>query len=563
VKSLRNQIRPAAAASGDHHGAQMEAAFLQAPGAMTVQQGNGLVADLVDRAAAPREREERLRFVTGAALVGTWSMDVATREICADDLVLELLGLSAYETQRLDDYAGRLVPDDRARFLEAVRRALEGDEGGILSLEARTLAARGDGARWVEVRAKADRDARGQAARLVGTMTDVTARNEAEAELRLADQRKDEFLAMLAHELRNPLAAISTALALLEHADSDPERAARHRETARRQINNVVRLVDDLLDVARITRGEVDLRREEVDFASVVQCALTATRAALEARRHELKVTVMPGGFRMEADGTRLEQVVVNLVTNAAKYTDPGGTISVHLGREEDAGGELAVLRVRDNGRGIPRGMLERIFELFVQVSPAIDRDTGGLGIGLTLVKSLVSMHGGAVTAHSEGRGKGSEFVVRIPLRGGRPMGATPAPVAGDRPLPFRRRRILIVEDAAGVRETLRDLLERLGHEVFVAIDGLEGLMQFKAVRPDVTLVDVGLPRIDGFDFARRVRAQRGGDRSTLIALTGYGGAEAKVRARIAGFDLHLTKPVDLELLPDLLVRADRDASQV
>jgi CheY-like chemotaxis protein len=392
-------------------------------------------------------------------------------------------------------------------------------------------------------------------------MTDATTRHEAEAELRLADQRKDEFLATLAHELRNPLAAISSALALLERA-SDPARASYYRETARRQMNNVVRLVDDLLDVARITRGEVTLRREAVDFASVVQCALTATRESVEARRHDLAVTVAPGGYRMDADGTRLEQVVVNLLRNAAKYTDPGGRISVDLGREETGAASVALLRVRDTGRGIPRVMLERVFDLFVQVSPSIDRETGGLGIGLTLVKSLVAMHGGTVTASSDGRGKGSEFTVRLPLRAeSGPRAAEGAGMkASDGTFPFRRRRILIVEDSEGVRETLRDLLVELGHEVFVAIDGLQGLMQFKAVRPDVALVDVGLPRIDGFEFARRVRAQRAADRSMLIALTGYGDRVTKARARLAGFDLHLTKPVDLEALPEILRGAERPA---
>jgi signal transduction histidine kinase len=551
---FRNQIRPAAPTSRDEHAAQSEAGFLLAVAAPP-DDGVASWQRMRERAAAAlRDRHERLRVVSDASLVGTWSMDPETGEVFADVLVPTLFGLGPEPMHRFDEYAQRVADEDRPRLLDAVARALAGEGQGYVHVEPRVAGVVGAAPRWVEVRAKVDFDERGQATRLFGTMTDATARHEAEAELRLADQRKDEFLATLAHELRNPLAAISSALALLDRA-SDPARAAHYRETARRQMNNVVRLVDDLLDVARITRGEVTLRREAVDFASVVQCALTATRESLEARRHDLAVTVRPGGYRMDADGTRLEQVVVNLLRNAAKYTDPGGKISVDLGHDDTGDAPVALLRVRDTGRGIPRAMLERVFDLFVQVSPSIDRETGGLGIGLTLVKSLVAMHGGTVTASSDGRGKGSEFAVRLPLRaenGPRAAdGAGAAAKASDGL--FRRRRILIVEDSEGVRETLKDLLVELGHEVFVAIDGLQGLMQFKAVRPDVALVDVGLPRIDGFEFARRVRAHRAADRSLLIALTGYGDRVTKARARLAGFDLHLTKPVDLEALPEIL----------
>jgi signal transduction histidine kinase len=378
-------------------------------------------------------------------------------------------------------------------------------------------------------------------------------RSEALAqELQLAGQRKDEFLAMLAHELRNPLAAISLALSMLDRPDGDVGRLAKHRDMAKRQISHLVRLVDDLLDVSRITRGKLDLRKEEVDFAVLVQNALSVARPFIDARGHTLSVTRAPGVFRLHADATRLEQVVVNLLTNAAKYTGPGGTLSVRLSREGPEGAGQAVLRVKDTGRGIPRDMLGKVFELFVQVEPTLDRSTGGLGLGLTLVKRLVEMHGGSVEVFSEGPARGSEFTVRLPLwsaapaEAGAPARSPPAP-------PFRKRRILVVEDSPDIREGLSEVLEELGHEVATAKTGLEGVEQLLALRPDVALIDVGLPGIDGYEVARRARAAPGGERFYLVALTGYGGSEAKAQAERAGFNLHLTKPVDLDELPQVV----------
>ena len=368
-------------------------------------------------------------------------------------------------------------------------------------------------------------------------------------EVKLGDQRKDEFLAMLAHELRNPLAAISLALSMLERADGDVVKSAKHRETALRQVGRLVRLVDDLLDVSRITRGAVELSKERIDFVALVEHALTSTRPTLQAQGHELSVTLPAGPLWMHADATRLEQVLVNLITNASKYTDPGGAISVRLKREVVDGAGQAVVSVRDNGRGIPKDMLEKVFELFVQVSPSIDRKTGGLGLGLTLVKGLAEMHGGSVSAHSDDGRKGSEFVVRLPLTVGLPeSAAVTLPASLSVPAP-QRQRVLLVEDSEDVRETLKDFLEELGHEVVVAEDGLKGMAMVLELRPDVVLVDVGLPGIDGYELARRVRATPGGDSMYLVALTGYGGPVAKAKAKEAGFDLHITKPIATEEL--------------
>jgi len=393
----------------------------------------------------------------------------------------------------------------------------------------------------------------------------VKARRQAEVlsqQLRLADQRKNEFLAMLAHELRNPMAAISLALTLLDQGEREPAKAARYRDTAKRQMNHLERLVDDLLDVSWITRGQVDLRKETTDLAAIVESAVAASRAAVAGRRHDLTITnSSPGSpLEMHADPTRLEQVVVNLLTNAAKYTEPGGRIFVHLSTETTKGLTYAVLSVSDTGRGIPKEMLANVFDMFVQVTPSIDRSTGGLGLGLTLVKGLVEMHDGDVQARSDGPGTGSEFVVRLPLTAR--LGArsekeerTPKDARG-----VEKRRILLVEDAEDLREMFKEFLETLGHEVSVAVNGVEGLASALELRHDVLLVDVGLPGLDGYELARRVRAAPGGDKLFLVALTGYGGEEAKALAVSAGFDLHLTKPVDVNLLPGVLARSLRDA---
>ena len=373
-------------------------------------------------------------------------------------------------------------------------------------------------------------------------------------ELKLADQRKDEFLATLAHELRNPMAAISTALSLLESSGSDSEKAARYRETARRQMSNLVRLVDDLLDVARITRGKVDLRKSSVDMAVVLQHALTAIHPLIASHEHRLQVSVDGGSFDMYADATRLEQVIVNLLTNAAKYTPPGGAITVELRRERQGGAEQAALFIRDNGRGIPKAMLAKVFDLFTQVSPTIDRSTGGLGLGLTLCKHLTEMHGGTIAAFSDGPGHGSEFRLRLPL-GAFAVDEVNAVAARPVLRARTRRKILVVEDSSDARELLQECLQSLGHDVQAAADGAEGIARLREFRPDIALVDIGLPGIDGFELARRFRALPEGSGLFLAALTGYGGDSVRRMTEEAGFDVHLVKPLDLGALSEMLDR--------
>jgi signal transduction histidine kinase len=367
---------------------------------------------------------------------------------------------------------------------------------------------------------------------------------QAEA-LRDADRRKDEFLAMLAHELRNPLAPIRNGLEILRMADGDLPVARRTHGMMARQVDHLSRLVDDLLDVSRITRGKVELRPEPVDLGALLARAAEAARPLVDARRHRLIVTQPGRPVVVSADPTRLAQVVGNLLTNAAKYSDEGGRIELTL--EED--GE-AVIRVRDTGLGIPADMLPRVFDLFAQVGRTLDRADGGLGIGLTLVKSLVELHGGSVAAASDGEGKGSTFTVRLPklARAEEPGRAGPAAAARGRP-----RRILIVDDNPDAGDSLATLLEMSGHEVQTARSGAQGLEAAARLRPDVAVLDLGLPGMNGYELAGHLRAGPIGKSLLLVALTGYGQEEDRRRTREAGFDHHLTKPADLAALADIL----------
>jgi len=360
-----------------------------------------------------------------------------------------------------------------------------------------------------------------------------------------ADRRKDEFLAMLGHELRNPLSPILTALELMRR--KAPQACERERATIERQIEHMVRLVDDLLDVSRITRGKIQLKRERIDPMAVLTKAVEMTAPLLERRSHHLELVPPPEPLLVEGDSARLAQVLANLLNNAAKYTDPGGRIRVSVSRE----GRQVVLSVRDSGTGIPPEVLPRVFELFVQDSQAIDRSQGGLGLGLAIVRSLVELHGGTVSAHSEGAGRGSEFVVRLPLTETRAPGDVPAP----RPSPssagsaLQPVRILVVDDNRDAAELLTEALELAGFTTRTAFDGPTGLETALAFCPDVALLDIGLPVMDGYELAERLRAHAPLRDLKLIALTGYGQESDRRRALEARFDLHMVKPVDFSRL--------------
>jgi PAS domain S-box-containing protein len=407
-------------------------------------------------------------------------------------------------------------------------------------------------------------------------------------ELADQDRRRNEFLALLAHELRNPLAPIVIAAEVLRQADPSDPAFRRQREILVRQTRHLARLVDDLLDVSRVTQGKITLQKEPVDLAAVVEQAVQISNSLIHERGHDLSVTLPPGVVRLEADPTRLVQVLCNLLNNAAMYTDLGGKIWLSAEvegswlrvegewlRVEGEGPNpqpstlnpqpdptlnsqpsTVTIRVRDTGRGIAPDVLPHIFDMFVQVDRTTTLSQGGLGVGLTLVRSLVEQHGGTVEAHSTGPGPGSEFIIRLPIAdwglriadwgfpSPNPQSAIPNP---------QSRRVLVVDDNIDAAETLADLLKLWGHEVCVAHDGAGGLKAAREYRPEVILLDIGMPDMDGYEVARRLRAEEAGRQAQLLAVTGYGQAEDRQRAREAGFDHHLTKPVDPEVVRDLL----------
>lgn len=366
-------------------------------------------------------------------------------------------------------------------------------------------------------------------------------------------RHKDEFLAMLAHELRNPLAGISSAIELLGVVENDPDRIAQIRDICRRQIGNLTRMVDDLLDVSRISRSAVELHREPLDLRDVVDNALHASRAKLDRLNLAVNTNITAGNYLLRGDSTRLEQVIVNLLDNAAKFSKRGGQISILLTNEEIDDGQQAILHVKDNGRGIPPEKLEAIFGMFVQADTTLDRSRGGLGIGLTLVQKLVEMHGGSVEAMSQGLGHGSTFTIRLPVDAAISLSAPPAE-KHPADLLKNRRRILIIEDNVDAQTTLKAILEAYGFEVDVAANGEDGIQLLQATQSDVAIVDIGLPGLDGFEVARRTRAILQTNRIKLVALSGYSDVNTKATAANAGFDLHLVKPINPRELAKILL---------
>jgi CheY-like chemotaxis protein len=374
-----------------------------------------------------------------------------------------------------------------------------------------------------------------------------------------ANRRKDEFLAMLAHELRNPLAPIRNASEILARKLADDPQMKKTVSLVKRQVTHLARLVDDLLDVSRITRGKINVIRESVELATVIARAVETVEPMLSRQRHELVVNVAPEPLYIDGDLTRLTQIVGNILSNAIKYTDAGGRIETTA----RAIGEQIEIRIRDNGIGIDPAMLPDVFDLFTQSSQLNGRGQTGLGIGLALAKRLVEMHGGEVQAHSAGPGQGSEFIVLLPRQAGAAAAAarvnsvTPAPLTAT-----MARRILVADDNRDALESLARLLELSGHEIHKAVDGVQALEAATRERPDLVLLDIGMPGMDGYEVARRIRAQPWGREATLIALTGWGQDTDRTRSREAGFDSHCVKPLDLQYLFTLLdsLPAARDA---
>ena len=373
-----------------------------------------------------------------------------------------------------------------------------------------------------------------------------TALRRSERALREADRRKSEFLAILAHELRNPLAPIRNAVEILRRSRDDGARVRSTTEMLERQVDQMVRLVDDLLDLSRITRGRIEIRKQRVELSSILNQAVEGSRFMVETMGHRLDLTPPAEPIPLDADPARLTQVLGNLIQNACKFMPPGGRVELSAGRE----GARAFLRVRDEGIGIAPDQLPRIFEMFTQVATPQDRSASGLGIGLTLVQSLVGLHGGTVEARSEGLGRGSEFIVRLPITGTIPeaTGKRPEPVPA-----AAGRRILVVDDNEDGARSLGLLLDMAGHTTRLAHDGLQAMQAAEVFRPDLILLDIGLPEIDGYEVCRRIRRTPWGRDVALVAVTGWGQDEDQRKSREAGFDHHLVKPLRYDSLTAVL----------
>ena len=407
-----------------------------------------------------------------------------------------------------------------------------------------------------ELSQQSERELRAEASRRAAAEGELRERAEQLAD---ADRRKDEFLAMLGHELRNPLGAVSNALHVLRAGGGDsatPGRGARMLDVIERQVGHLTRLVGDLLEVSRITRGEISLRKEALDLRGVVVRAVETAQPWIDERGHRIALERPPQALTLPGDAMRLEQVFANLLHNAAKYTDPGGRIDVSLERQGDA----AVVRVRDDGIGIAPELLPHVFELFTQGDRSLDRARGGLGIGLTLVRRIVELHGGAIEAHSEGAGRGTEMVVRLPMAEERsaaeePVASTAPPAMADEDEGESddRPRMLIVEDQRDAAEGLAELMRMQGFAVEIALDGNAALASAETRRPAVVLLDLGLPGLDGYEVARRLRQLPGLGEALVVALSGYGRDEDRRRGREAGIDHYLVKPVELRELEKVL----------
>jgi len=367
------------------------------------------------------------------------------------------------------------------------------------------------------------------------------------AEMSESDRRKNEFLAMLGHELRNPLAPMRNCLQILQLQAHDADAVRAAAKVMERQVGQMTRLVDDLQEINRITRGKIELHRERVDLPALVNQVVEAAEAQVQCLDHDVNVASPWEPLYVNADPTRLAQIIANLLNNACKFTQKSGFISLSVEQE----GEHAVIQVRDNGIGIAAEHLPRVFDMFMQTDTSLERSASGLGMGLTLVKNLVEMHGGTVEARSAGTGKGSEFTVRLPVfveQRMAPRAAAAAPRSTTLP-----RRILVVDDNQDAASSLATLLKLAGHETHTAYDGMEALLAAAAFRPDVALLDIGLPSLNGFEVARQIRAQPWGKSTVLIALTGWGQDEDRLQSGEAGFDGHLIKPADFSALQKLL----------
>lgn len=509
----------------------------------------GEISDLKRTEASLQKTRERLESTVHAAHLGLWDWDIPSGRVIFDGCWASMLG---YETQGVSQHISAwetlVHPDDRP----LVRRALNDHISGQTpeyTCEYRIQKKDGSWIWALDCGRIVERESNGTPLRALGILQDISEAHSIKEELQQSSKRKDEFLATLAHELRNPLAPLRTGLQILKKDPSSPQ-ASEARAMMDRQLCHMVRLIDDLLDVSRITRGALELRREIVSLNQCVETAIESSKPFIDRANHRLSVVCDSGPLMMEGDPARLSQVVSNLLINSAKYTPPGGTISLTVSKES----EEAIIKVSDNGVGIPSDMLDAIFEMFGQVNRTLDRSTGGLGIGLALVKRFVELHGGYIRAESAGVGKGSTFSIRLPLlrkdQGLIPDGQGKPGSAHEE---LAMKNILIVDDNVDGAASLAMYLEMLGHHVLVAHDGPQALEAIKKEMPPIILLDIGLPGMSGYELAHTIRALPQGDKPLVVAITGWGTDEDKKKTADAGCNIHLTKPVDLDELGRLI----------
>ena len=495
---------------------------------------------------ALRKSEERFSAIVASAMDAIIVLDAEQKIILFNGAAEAMFGCKAEEA--VGASIDRFIPE---RFRAAHREHIRvfGESGATTRSMGRLGAVCGlrtNGEEFL-IEASISQFALGDKRIFTVILRDITERERAEAALKDADRRKDEFIATLAHELRNPLAPIRNGLAVLRRSGGQGENTERVQAVMERQVDHLIRLVDDLMEISRISRGKIELLKTLVDLGAVFEQAVEMNRDLIEAGGFELRVGLPDEPLMLEGDAVRLTQVFANLLNNAAKYTDPGGRIEITAER----GASEAIVNVTDTGVGIAKDMLARVFDLFAQAGDRRGRSKSGLGIGLALVRNLVELHGGTVEAHSAGEGRGSRFVVRLPLASKIEASAPPSKPVASRAI--GSRRVLIVDDAPDVGDSLALLLKTLGANVRVARSGAEGVATCAEFAPEVVFLDIGMPGMDGFETARRIRALPAGSKAMLVALTGWGEEETRRRVKEAGFDRHLTKPADLAEVETIL----------
>lgn len=521
----------------------------------------GAVLTLVDvtslQAAteALKDSEERFYLAVRGSNAGIWDWkDVEEDDVWCSARMLTLLGMSSDTQMTMSGLQQLVHPQDRSRVSSALKKHLRDD--AVFDIECRMEVEGSGGYRWMHIRGSAERVDGGRALRMAGSFEDVTDRHAAEEAVQLGVERRDQFLAMLSHELRNPLGAVQNATSLIANGQVDESIREKATAVVQRQLGQMSRLLDDLLDVSRITHGKIELRRSDVDLCEVVQEALMVVRATAELQGMIVTSELPDEPVVVHGDSARLEQVTVNLLVNAIKYTPDGGSIIVSLHRD----GDQAVLEVKDSGVGIPKDKIKEIFSLFYQSDETLDRSSGGMGVGLTLVDAVVKMHGGTISCQSDGANCGSSFIVNLPA-----VARTAKPEATESIRPTNSlKTIVLVEDIDDAREMFAALLALRGYEVHQAADGAEGLGLIERIRPDAAIIDIGLPKLNGHQVARRIRANEELSKIPLVALTGYGQDSDRDEVQESGFDLHLVKPLDplkLDRMLEHLSGADADCA--